>query len=177
MPAGIRSGNQVQRRGFVSCTLTAGLLASGPVCALAAAVGAQAHDFELPGRDGPVRLADLRGRVVLLDFWASWCAPCRLSFPWMERMQAQYGPQGLRVVAINVDARRADADRFLAGASAQFAIAFDPQGDTPRAYGIRAMPSSFLIGVDGRVLHAHAGFRESDKPDLEQRIRAALARH
>ena len=56
------------------------------------------------------------------------------------------------------------------------AIAFDPAGDTPRAYGIKAMPSSFLIGTDGRVLYAHAGFRDADKADLEQRIRAALAR-
>jgi thiol-disulfide isomerase/thioredoxin len=167
----------MQRRSFVMQSLALSVLAAtGGARASAQAVGGQALGFELAGLKGPVRLADLRGRIVFLDFWASWCTPCRLSFPWMNQMQATYGPQGLQVVAINVDAKRADADRFLAATPVQFAIAFDPAGDTPRAYGIKAMPSSFLIGTDGRVLHTHAGFRDADKADLEQRIRAALAR-
>jgi thiol-disulfide isomerase/thioredoxin len=165
----------MHRRPFLLQTplVAAALLsATGPGQALAAA---RAPGFELPGPRGPVRLADFAGHLVLLDFWASWCAPCRLSFPWMAQMQSKYRAQGLQVVAINVDARRADAEKFLATMPVQFAVAFDPAGDTPKVYGIKAMPSSFLIGTDGRLLHSHAGFRESDKADLEQRIRAALA--
>ena len=167
----------MHRRSFIAHSTAAAvlaLLAAPSLCAQT--VGARALGFELPGTKGPVRLADLRGKLVFLDFWASWCTPCKLSFPWMDQMQAKYGPLGLQVVAINVDAKRADAEKFLAASPVRFAVAFDPAGDTPKAYGIKAMPSSFLIGPDGRVLHSHAGFRESDKADLEQRIRAALSR-
>ena len=167
----------MQRRTLIRHALAGTLLAAaGQPAVRAEAAAPRALGFDLPGRDGPVRLADLRGMVVFLDFWASWCAPCKLSFPWMNQMQVKYGPQGLRVVAVSVDARRADAEKFLASMPVEFTVAFDPAGDTPRAYAIRAMPSSFLIGTDGRVLHSHAGFRDADKPDLEQRIRAALAR-
>ncbi|MCU0949598.1 MAG: TlpA family protein disulfide reductase [Burkholderiaceae bacterium] len=141
------------------------LAVAAPLPAAAqAAVGAAAPSFDLPGTGGPVRLADLRGRVVLVDFWASWCAPCKQSFPWLQ------------VVAINVDGKRADADRFLATTPVQFAIAFDPAGNTPKAYAIKGMPSSFIVSGDGKVLYAHTGFRDSDKDDLEEKIRQALMR-
>ena len=140
----------------------------------AAEIGQPAPPFTLPGRDGSTSLAQLRGKVVFLDFWASWCVPCRHSFPWMNQMHAQYAARGLHVLAINVDAKRADADAFLAKLPAQFAIGFDPQGDTPRAYGVKGMPTSVLIGANGKVLHHHAGFRDDDKGPLEGRIVAAL---
>lgn len=161
------------------CLLGAALMlaALAPLPAIAqAAIGAAAPSFDLPGTGAPVRLADLRGRVVLVDFWASWCAPCKQSFPWMNEMQAKYGSKGLQVVAINVDSKRADADRFLATTPVQFAVAFDPAGNTPKAYAIRGMPSSFIVGTDGKVLYAHTGFRDSDKDDLEEKIRQALLR-
>jgi peroxiredoxin len=143
---------------------------------VAPAIGQPAPAFDLPGSRGKVRLADLRGKVVYVDFWASWCAPCRQSFPWMNEMQARYGRAGLHIVAISVDVNRQDADRFLAQLPAQFPVAFDPRGETPRAYAIKAMPSSFLIGPDGRVLHVHSGFRDDDRAALEQKIKAALQR-
>ncbi|MHB8475948.1 MAG: TlpA disulfide reductase family protein [Steroidobacteraceae bacterium] len=76
-----------------------------------------------------VDLAEFRGNVVYLDFWASWCAPCRQSFPWMQTMQDAYGAQGLRVVAVNVDQYRADAERFLAKFHPNFDVRFDPLGE------------------------------------------------
>ena len=77
-------------------------------------VGKPAPAFDLPAAGAQkVRLADLKGRVVLVDFWASWCAPCKQSFPWMNEMQAKYGPKGLTIVGINVDKKREDADKFL----------------------------------------------------------------
>ena len=136
--------------------------------------GASAPQFELQGLEGAVSLAALRGKLVYVDFWASWCGPCRQSFPWMNQMQARYGARGLQVVGVNVDASSADARQFLAATPARFAVGFDPQGATPRSYGIKGMPSSVLIGPDGKVLLEHAGFRDADRAELESAIAAAL---
>jgi thiol-disulfide isomerase/thioredoxin len=144
--------------------------------AWAADIGQPAPAVALPGRDGPVSLATLKDKVVLLDFWASWCAPCRQSFPWLNEMQAKYGPRGLQVVAVNVDRQRADADAFLVAVPARFAVAFDSLGDTPKRYAIKGMPSSVLIGADGAVVRQHVGFRDEDKAVLEAAIVAALQR-
>jgi peroxiredoxin len=136
--------------------------------------GVPAPQFDLPGKDGTVQLAKFQGRLVYVDFWASWCGPCRQSFPWMNDMQARYGARGLQVVGVNLDAKSDDARRFLAETPARFTIAFDPAGATPRAYGIKGMPSSVLIGPDGKVLYEHAGFKEADRAELEQVIQKAL---
>lgn len=121
-----------------------------------------------------VDVAILRGKVIYLDFWASWCAPCRRSFPWMNAMQEKYGAKGLVVIGINVDRKRADADRFLAQVPAQFAVAYDPEGNTPKTYAIKGMPSSVLIDREGRVIATHTGFRDEDREMLETEIRAVL---
>ncbi|PQO95855.1 thiol:disulfide interchange protein [Massilia phosphatilytica] len=136
--------------------------------------GAAAPAFDLPGKDGAVQLAKYQGKLVYVDFWASWCGPCRQSFPWMNEMQTRYGTKGLQVVGVNLDAKTDDARRFLAETPARFTIAFDPAGATPRAYGIKGMPSSVLIGPDGKVLYEHAGFKEADRAELEQVIKKAL---
>jgi thiol-disulfide isomerase/thioredoxin len=119
--------------------------------------------------------AGLKGKVVFVDFWASWCAPCRRSFPWLNEMQARYGAKGFQVVGVNVDRERADADRFLVEVPARFAIAFDAGGDTPKRYAIKGMPTSVLVGADGRVIKKHTGFRDEDRAALEAAIVAALA--
>lgn len=142
----------------------------------AVAVGEAAPALQLPGLTGPVDLAALQGQVVLLDFWASWCAPCKLSFPWMNALQTRLGPRGLQVVAVNLDRQRSAADLFLRQTPAQFLVAFDPSGDSPRLFGVKAMPTSLLIGADGRVLLQHDGFRDSDRPTLEAAVEAALTR-
>lgn len=120
--------------------------------------GARAPGFTLPARAGTVALDSLRGRVVLVDFWASWCGPCRESFPWMADLQRRLADKGLTVVAVNLDKRRELADEFLADHPAQFTVAFDPAGATADAWGVRAMPTSLLVGRDGVVVAAHAGF-------------------
>lgn len=142
--------------------------------AAAAGIGQSAPEFELPGASGPVKLAALRGKVVYVDFWASWCAPCRQSFPWLNEMHARYRGQGLEIVGINVDTRRADANQFLAQVPARFTLAFDAQGDTPGRYAAKGMPSSFLVGRDGTIVATHVGFRAEDTDRIEARIRRAL---
>ena len=137
--------------------------------------GQSAPDIELPGAAVAPRLAALKGKVVYVDFWASWCGPCRQSFPWMNDMQQKYGAQGLQIVAVNVDAKRADADQFLSEVPARFALAFDPKGDGARRIGVKAMPTALLIGADGRVVKVHQGFREQDRAELEALLVAALS--
>ena len=144
--------------------------------AIALEKGAIAPDFELPAASGNVSLAQYRGKIIYLDFWASWCGPCKQSFPWMNAMQAKYAGKGLQIVSINVDAKRDDATKFLVANPATFAVGFDPQGQTPALYAVKAMPSSYLIGRDGRIAFLHRGYAPEDAAKLEQEIRQALER-
>jgi len=133
----------------------------------------QAPRFDLPARAGSVSLDSLRGKVVLVDFWASWCGPCRASFPWLREMSDRYGPKGLAVVAIDLDKDRKAADAFLEEFPAPFTVAFDPAGRTAEAFGVRAMPTSFLVDRAGRVVYAHAGFDARKTGPLETLIAEA----
>ncbi|HEY6898858.1 MAG TPA: TlpA disulfide reductase family protein [Rhodocyclaceae bacterium] len=148
------------------------LLVTAPVHAGSSPTAAA--DFSLPGRTAQVRLSAAKGKVVYLDFWASWCGPCRLSFPWMNLMQARYGAKGLQVIAVNVDEKPDDALRFLALVPADFTIAFDSRGDTPAKYGVKGMPMSYLVDRDGVVVYRHMGFNAADRDELERQIRQAL---
>src|SRR5690348_7743592 len=151
------------------------------VCAFpvrAATPGTAAPAFALPTASGEtVSLAPLRGRVVYLDFWASWCTPCRRSFPWMNALQARYGQEGLSIVGVNVDKRREDAQRFLRDTPASFTIVYDAQGRTPAAYDVKGMPSSYLIDRKGNIVAVEEGFHDERRDDVEARIRALLAQH
>jgi thiol-disulfide isomerase/thioredoxin len=140
----------------------------------AVGVGHRAPDFELPGTAGAVALNRLRGKVVYVDFWASWCGPCKHSFPWLNAMDARYRALGLEIVGINVDTRRTDAERFLADVPARFTLAFDARGDTPGRYAAKGMPTSFLIDREGTVVATHVGFRVEDQGRMEGEIRRAL---
>ena len=114
------------------------------------------------------------GQYIYIDYWASWCGPCRQSFPWMNALQVKLGPKGLKVVAVNVDAKRADADKFLTHTPAQFTIAFDPQGESAKKLAIKTMPTSMLVNPEGKVLFVHSGFRAKEKEPLEAKIVAAM---
>lgn len=132
-------------------------------------------EIALPASDGLPVLADAnRARATYIDFWASWCTPCKLSFPWMNDVHERLGPRGLRIVAINLDKKDADARRFLAAHPARFAVAMDPAADTAKLLAIQAMPTSLLVGADRRVQFVHRGFRLEDRESLEARLRAAL---
>jgi cytochrome c biogenesis protein CcmG, thiol:disulfide interchange protein DsbE len=161
------------------CAKTAALALATLLAMPANAVeaGQAAPDFDLPGRLGAVKLSDFKGKTVYLDFWASWCGPCKQSFPWMNDLQTRYGAKGLRVVGINVDQKSDDAKAFLKDNPAAFDVAFDQPGKTPRSYAIKGMPTSVLIGPDGKVLQVHSGFKEEQRDDLERQIKLALNLH
>ena len=141
----------------------------------AVGVGEAAPAFELAQADGkPLSLAQLRGNVVYVDFWASWCAPCKRSFPWMNALHDRHRGDGLVIVGVNVDKRRSDADRFLRDVPATFPIVFDTRGATPTAFDVKGMPSSYLIDRTGIVVAVEEGFHDERATALEGRIRALL---
>lgn len=141
--------------------------------ALALERGEVAPALSLGGVSGQQQLP-LAGKLTYVDFWASWCGPCRKSFPWMNEMQRKYAAQGLAIVGVNLDQERADADAFLQKIPAEFPIAFDPSGDAPTRYGVKGMPTSVLVGTDGKVIAVHAGFNDADAAALEDMIRSHL---
>jgi len=116
-----------------------------------------------------------QGKVIYLDFWASWCVPCRKSLPWMKQMQQAYSEQGLVIIAVNVDAEPELADAFLAKNPIGFKVVFDPRGVIAQQYQLKGMPSSFLIGRDGELKASHVGFFNNQKPRYQAQIEALLA--
>jgi len=154
--------------------MCAGLATTG--VAHAVGVGEAAPSFALATAKGEaVALDKLRGQVVYVDFWASWCGPCKRSFPWMNELAQRYGASGLAVVAVNVDKKREDAERFLAATPAQFTVVYDAAGTTPAAWAVKGMPSSYLVDRSGRVVMVEQGFRDEQKAGVESRIRELLA--
>ena len=117
----------------------------------------------------------LHGRVVYLDFWASWCAPCRQSFPWMNALQSRYSGRGLTVLAVNLDHERADADLFLEHLGPAFEVRFDPQGDWARYFKVQGMPTSVILDRAGKPRFTHIGFDKRDAPAFEAQIQQLLA--
>lgn len=134
----------------------------------------KAPAIHLPAIEGELDLAQLEGKVVYLDFWASWCDPCRDSFPRMADMKEKYGAQGLESVAVNLDKERELADKFLETMPVNFIVAFDAAGESASSYGLRGMPGSYLIGRDGSMHASHLGFVEKDKEKLETAIKRLL---
>lgn len=150
------------------------LVASLALPAHALNKGDTAPDLDVVNANGQKQTINLKEKLTYVDFWASWCGPCKQSFPWMNDVHARYAAQGLQVIAVNLDQKSADAQKFLSASPAKFAIAFDPKGATPRLYGVKTMPSSYLIDRNGKIIHVHAGFSADDSVQLEKQIRSAL---
>lgn len=112
--------------------------------------------------------------VVYLDFWASWCTPCKQSFPFMNDVQKRYAAQGLKVVAVNLDTRPEDVERFLKQVPAEFTIVLDPKGELAESFAVPAMPTSYLLDAQGKVIARHEGFRKTDVDEIQASIEQAL---
>ena len=131
-------------------------------------------DIQLDSRTGPLTLGDFRGKVLYLDFWASWCGPCRKSFPWMNAMYDKYADKGLVILAVNEDDHQTEADAFLRKIPASFLIAYDANNKLAETTSLEAMPSSFLIAKDGTIIKKHLGFKTGSTAEYEAAIRDAL---
>ena len=137
------------------------------VCLVAPARAAETID--------KVDLNALEGKVVVLDFWASWCVPCRRSFPWLNSMHDKYAADGLVIIGVNLDNEPADAAEFLADFPASFAIHYDRDKALAEQFEVMTMPSSYIIGRDGQVFKRHLGFQVREQDEYEGAIAAALA--
>jgi len=129
-----------------------------------------APSFTLPGANGPVSIDSLRGSVVLVDFWASWCEPCRKSFPWMNTLTKQYGSRGFTVLAVSLDKQREPADTFIDRYQPSFPVAFDFTGKVAETYAVKAMPTSYLVNRAGQIVYSHAGFDPRATASVESLI-------
>ena len=117
-----------------------------------------ANDFDLQ---------EFHGKVIVLDFWASWCVPCRRSFPWMNSMQEKYADDGLVIIGVNLDAVDADAQAFLRKTPADFQIINDPEGALAREHDVVAMPTSYIFDRDGKLVTRHLGFKVKRQDEYE----------
>ncbi len=120
--------------------------------------------------EGKLDLDQYKSQAVYVDFWASWCIPCKKSFPWMEAMQEKYKDKGLRIIAVNLDEDPAEADRFLQKYPVSFKIIRDPQGKLAQEYDIKGMPTALLFDASGKLISRHIGFRNDEKASYEAAI-------
>jgi len=132
--------------------------------------------IESPAQDvASLDLSAHQGKVVIVDFWASWCVPCRRSFPWMNAMQAKYRDDGLVIIAVNMDADSNEAANFLSEYPADFEIVYDPDGALAREYDVIAMPSSYVFDRQGLQIARHLGFKVSKQDEYESILAEALS--
>lgn len=115
-----------------------------------------------------------KGKVLYLDFWASWCGPCRATFPLMNELQQKYGQDQLTIIAVNLDGKRADADQFLKSYPAEFSILYDPEGVLASRYQLPGMPTSYIYDQQGDLALTHIGFRANDADLLRTKLASML---
>ncbi len=144
--------------------------------ALAVSVGDAAPNFKLKNLNtGKIEsLKKYRGKVVYLDFWASWCGPCRQSLPLLNDLRKELKRKGFEVVAVNLDEETADAKTFLKQFPVVYPVLMDPKGRVPEKYELPGMPTSFLIDKRGRIQHIHVGFKPKDMATIRKQVIALL---
>lgn len=153
-------------------------LASFAVPSITASSARETPNVSVHTGDGTtVRLADYKGKVVLIDFWASWCPPCKASFPALDAIYREFQGKGLQVLAVNVDERQHDAETFLAAHPHRLTVLFDPKGVAPEAFGVKGMPSSFLIDRAGTIRFTHMGYTGNVDASYRQEISQLLSEH
>ena len=156
-------------RPFAGLFLAAVLFAAAPVAMPASAMAAEA--------DGTLDLAKYRGKVVYVDFWASWCAPCRLSFSYLNQLRASYDNKDLVIVTINLDHDRKAAAQFLQVVGTGLPVIYDPKGAIASHFQVTTMPTSVVIGRDGRQRFVHHGYFDNKSYEYSQHVATLIGEH
>ncbi|MEO0972890.1 MAG: TlpA disulfide reductase family protein [Pseudomonadota bacterium] len=155
--------------------LTLGLLFSAGGLTKSTADVQPAPDFTLKSLGGDnVRLSELRGQVVMINFWASWCGPCRQEMPLLEALYQRYNPLGFELLGVNVEQDVDDAKRWLADTTVSFPVLLDPTNKLSEIYQVKAMPSTVLVDRDGNVRHLHKGYKPGDENTYQDLVRALI---
>lgn len=149
--------------------LGAGSALAGPV------VGEPAPEFVLESRGGgEVSLSDLRGEVVLINFWATWCPPCRQEMPLLDQIHSRYEPLGFTLLGVNVEQDSRLADRFLEDVPVNFPILLDPEEQVSKLYEVPAMPTTVIVDRKGTVRYIHYGYRPGDEEAVQNAVRSLM---
>src|SRR5687767_10486345 len=159
-------------RRVIAVAALAGALA---VSSLVSASASIAPPFTLPSRAGDtVSLEQLKGKVVMLNFWASWCGPCRTEMPLLEQMHKRYSSLGFTLVGVNVEANTQDAERWLKDTPVSFPVLFDRESKVSKLYDVNAMPSTVFIDRKGNIRYLHKAYKAGDESEYLNQIRALL---
>lgn len=156
----------------VTVLLVGGIVASA---ALAANLSGPAPGFTLESRDGDVvSLEDLKGQVVMINFWATWCVPCRQEMPHLEALHQRYNSLGFTLLGVNVEDDPEGATKFLKDTPVSFPILYDPKNGVSKLYDVVAMPTTVLVGRDGTMRFIHHGYKPGYEGEYQTQIRALL---
>ncbi|MFO7602610.1 MAG: TlpA disulfide reductase family protein [Gammaproteobacteria bacterium] len=141
----------------------------------AQALKGPATDFTLKSRDGKnIKLSELRGQVVMINFWASWCGPCRQEMPLLEDIHNKYSALGFTLLGVNVEEDSSKANAYLRDVSVTFPILYDTKNSVSKAYNISAMPSTVMVDRDGNLRYLHHGYKPGYEKEYEKQIKALI---
>ena len=162
-----------------SALLSVLLLAAAVPASAAVPSGAPAPDFALPARSGgDMRLSELKGQVVMINFWATWCGPCRQEMPLLEQIHAKYEPLGFTLLGVNVEEDSAAAKAWLENMSGTFSVTFpilfDTKNGVAEQFGVEGMPSSVFVDREGKVRYVHRGYKPGDEAEYAEMIRSLV---
>ncbi len=134
-----------------------------------------APDFTLKNENGSnMRLSEFRGEVVMINFWASWCAPCRQEMPLLDELYTQYQPMGFTILGVNVEEDSTKAKQLLKNIPVNFPVLFDNASDVSKLYNVVAMPSTVLVDRDGNIRYLHQGYKPGYEESYQQQVRELI---
>lgn len=166
---------ELKREFLLFSVVLALMLAVFSLQKLNAADKQKAPNFTLKSNQGKnVRLSDMAGEIVLLNFWASWCGPCRQEMPILNEINKKYSALGFKVLGVNVDLKPEKAQAYLKSTPVDFPVLFDPQGQASELFDVSAMPTTVLIDKDGNMRYLHKGYKPGDEKTYHKKIKQLL---
>lgn len=134
-----------------------------------------APDFTLPSNQNiNIRLAELRGEVIMLNFWASWCGPCRQEMPILDELYTKYSRAGFKIIGVNVDANLEDAKKALKKIPVTFPVLFDTENSISELYDVDSMPTTIMIDRNGKMRYLHRGYKPGYEEDYKKQIKELI---